>query len=277
MIKKVRKSNSTISLTHSKDNELSIQFNLDGFSFCIKNHITKKDIYFCEYEFEASVNTPENLLLKIKEIFKKDTYLQKDFSKVTIIHQNNLSTLIPNAFFDEEKLSNYLDFNIKVLKTDFIAFDSLEELEAKNVYVPYININNYLFQNFGEFEYQHHTTVLLEKYINQSVSKEKVMYVNVCKSTIDIIVLEHKKILLSNSFSFTTQEDFLYYILFTAEQLDLDTKIFALYLTGEISLDMPIYKIAYKYIKNIYFLESNNFIFKDLDIPKHSNYILLGS
>lgn len=277
MIKKVRKSNSTISLTHSKDNELSIQFNLDGFSFCIKNPTTKRDIYFCEYDFENSVKNPENLLLKVKEIFKTDTYLQKDFSKVTIIHQNNLSTLVPNAFFNEEKLSNYLDFNIKVLKTDFIAFDTLNKLEAKNIYVPYININNYLFQNFGEFDYQHHTTILLEKYIRQNSSKDKIMYINVSKSNIDIIVLEHKKLVLSNSFNFNTKEDFLYYILFTAEQLNLDTKEFPLYFTGAISLDSPIYKIAYKYIKNIYFLESNNLIFKDLDTPKHSNYILLGS
>lgn len=272
----MEKKNSNNYLKHSKDKELSIQFTLGGFSFCIKNVDLNKDVYFCEYIFDETLATPQNLLLKIKEIFKNDTDLQQDFSKVNIIHQNNLSTLVPNLLFKEDLLKNYLEFNIKVLATDFITFDELENIEAKNVYVPYININNYLFQNFGEFNYQHHTTVLLDKYLKQNTFLEKVMYVNVSKTSIDIIVLEHKKVVLSNSFNFTTAEDFIYYILFVAEQLDLDTKTCKLFFTGNITLETALYKIAYKYIKNVAFLESKNPIFTTLDKPKHANYILLG-
>jgi hypothetical protein len=45
---------------------------------------------------------------------------------------------------------------------------------------------------------------------------------------------------------------------------------------GEIKAESAIYTIAYTYIKNIFFLESKNSIFKDLEIDNHSNYILLG-
>ncbi|WP_299014071.1 DUF3822 family protein [uncultured Polaribacter sp.] len=272
----MKKKNSHISFQNFKENKLSIQFNLDGFSFCITNSNTKQDVYFCEYTFEDTLKTPENLLEKIKEIFKNDTILQEDFSEVNVIHQNELSSIVPNAFFSEEKLTSYLNYNIKTFATDFIAFDEIAQISAKSVYIPYVNINNYLFQNFGDFNYQHHSTVLLEKYLNHNSAKEKVMYVNVSKNYLDIIVLQNNTLLLSNCFKFTTKEDFIYYILFVAEQLSLDNSKFSLYFTGQIALESELYKIAYQYIKNCYFLESKNEIFKHLDAANHNNYILLG-
>tara|TARA_R110002049_G_scaffold24588_14_gene87010 strand:+ start:2554 stop:3387 length:834 start_codon:yes stop_codon:yes gene_type:complete len=277
MTRKVKQKNSNISLKTIKDNRLSIQFNLDGFSFSIHNIASKKDVYFCEYIFENPLTTPEDLLFKIEDIFKKDIHLQNDFTSVTVIHQNNLSTLVPNQFFNKNELATYLNFNIKTLAIDFITFDEIEVLDSKNIYVPYVNINNYLFQNFGEFEYKHHSTVLIEKLIQSNKLKEKVFYVNVSKTTLDIVVLENSKLLLSNTFSYNTKEDFIYYILFVAEQLNLDTNEFPLYFTGEITLNSNIYKTTYQYIKNVYFLESTNTIFNELNIPLHSNFILLGS
>ena len=233
-------------------------------------------MYFREYIFENSQTSPENLLLKIETIFNTNAYLQNDFITVTVIHQNNLSTVVPNRFFDKKKMAFYLNFNVKTLATDFITFDDLEALNAKNVYVPYVNINNYLFQNFGEFEYKHHSTVLIEKLLKNTTTKEKTMFVNVSKTSLDIVVLENKKLLLSNAFSYDSKEDFIYYVLFVAEQLNLDVREFPLYLLGEITLKSKTYKITYKYIKNVSFLESTNAIYDTFNIPSHSNYILLG-
>ena len=278
MTRKVIKQNSNITtLKTIIENKLSIQFNLDGFSFSIYNIISKKEVYFREYEFENSQVTPENLLLKIKDIFKTDTQLQNDFSSVIVIHQNNLSVLVPNRYFNKKELASYLNFNIKKLTIDYIAFDHLEGLESKNVYIPYVNINNYLFQNFGEFEYKHHSTVLIEKLLNSTNNIEKTMFVNVSKNSLDIVVLQNNQLILFNTFSYNTKEDFIYYILFVAEQLNLNVNEFSLHFTGKVNLEDAIYKITYKYIKNVYFLESNNTLFSELNIASHSNFILLGS
>ena len=272
----VQKKNNKISLKKTKNIELSIQFSLDGFSFCVLDSKTQKDIYFTQYQFEETLNSLEDLLKRIETIFKNDANLQIEYAAVSVIHQSNLSTIVPSKYFDKKSLANYLNFNIKTLKTDFITFDNINTIDAKNVYVPYVNINNYLFQNFGEFEYQHHSSILLEKLLKIESSTEKKMYVNVSKSSFDIVVLENRKLIFSYSFSYTTKEDFIYYILFTAEQIQLNTEEFKLYFMGEIEIESEIYKIAYTYIKNISFLKSENSIFKDLEISNHSNYILLG-
>jgi hypothetical protein len=275
--KVVKTKSSKTSLKKTKDIALSIQFNLDGFSFCISDFFTKEHLFFKEYAFNETQNAPQDLLKRIKTIFKSDANLQLEYDAVEVIHHNNLATLVPEKYFNEEALALYLGLTIKTLETDFIAFDSILEVAAKVVYVPYVNINNYLFQNFGEFDYKHHYTILLEKLLKLESSKERKMYVNVSKNNMDIVVLADKKVILVNSFYYYSKEDFLYYLLFTAEQLQLNTNEFKLYFMGDIDLNNDAYKITYKYIKNIFFLESKSSIFKELNISKHSNYILLGS
>jgi hypothetical protein len=273
----MQKNNSHTAILNTQSAKLSIQFNLDGFSFCVIEIATSTTRYFSEYIFEKTQTTPENLLLKIEEIFKTDTHLQHDFTEILVIHQNNLSTLVPNTYFNENNLTDYLNFNIKTLATDFIAFDDLKIIEAKNIYVPYVNINNYLFQNFGEFEYKHHSSIFIEKLIKKISSNDKTMFINVFKNNFDIVVLENKKLLFSNSFFFESKEDFSYYILFTAEQLKLNTDQFKLYFMGKIDTTSDLYKITYQYIRNVFFLESKNPIFKDLKSPNHTHFIQLGT
>ena len=274
--KTVLKKNSNISLEKTKDISLSIQFSLDGFSFCVIDINTSETIFFTDYIFDKSKKNPIDLLSQIETIFKEDTNLQLHYNSVLVIHQNNLSTLVPSKYFNEASLKSYLNFNIKTLKSDYFTFDDLPSLETKNVYIPYVNINNYLFQNFGEFEFKHYNSVLLEKLNKIEHTNKSTMYVHVSKNNFEIIVFNKNKLAFSNTFTFKTKEDFIYYILFTAEQLAINTEEFHLYLIGDIYLESQLYKEVYTYIRNVFFLESKNSIFNDLETPKHTNYILLG-
>ena len=275
-IKKVQKKTIKTTLEKSNNHKLSIQFTLDGFSFCITNLDSQEIVHFCAYTFPKTLETPENLINHFETIFQEDNHLQEDFKEILVIHQNSLSTLVPNTLFLEEHLKEYLDFNIKTLETDFFAYDSIDQLAAKNVYVPFVNVNNYLFQNFGEFEYQHSVTAFIKKLLQTTTNSEKTMFVDVWENQISVVVLENKKVLFSNSFTFTSKEDFIYYLLFTAEQLGLNTNEFPLFFTGDILEETEIYKIAYQYIRNVDFLRSKNPIFMNSNFSNHTHFILLG-
>ncbi len=258
--------------------QLSIQFDLDGFSFCITDIETKKVITYTTYTFDTTIASPELLLEKIMYIFANDQELHQEFSSVFVIHQNNLATLVPTELFDRNRLKPYLQFTIKTLPTDFITYDNLENMEAHNVYIPYVNINNFIFQNFGEFEYKHHSTVLIDKILEkttQSITPR--MYVNVATSFLDIIVIKNNQLQFYNSFNYTNKEDFIYYILFVAEQLQIAPEIFNLIFLGKIEKESALYTITYTYVKNIDFIESNTNFFTDKDeISNHSTYTLLS-
>ena len=254
---------------------LSIQFSLDGFSFCISNQ-NKKPLHLTQYIFDKKLESPHELLKQIEQIFSSDKHLQMNFSEVTVIHQNSLNTIVPNDYFSENEIKNYLDYSIKTLSTDYVSFDDIQSINAKNVYIPYVNLNNFLFQNFGEFEYQHHTTVLLEKLIDYHAQNSVELFCHVSKTALDIICLDNGKLNLYNSFEYETKEDFIYYILFVMEQLKLDTEETPLTFIGDIHENSDIYRISFDYVRDVRFLQSNNEFFNsNSELKNHSNFLLL--
>ena len=271
----VKKKTINKKIEETSKKKLSIQFSLDGFSFYISNthHIISK---FTSFNFTKPIKSPELILKKIKEIFKNEKTLQQDFETVSVVHQNNLSTLVPNQYFKDDNLNKYLKYSVKTITTDLIVYDDLNFIKAKNVYVPFVNINNFIFQNFGEFEYKHHSSILLEKLFLQSDDSLN-FFVNISQSLFDIVVLKDSKILFYNIFEYQTKEDFIYYILFTLEQLELSTDKTKVSLLGDINKQSELYQILYTYVRNISFFNSKNSIFNNqAEIDRHSNFILLG-
>ena len=265
--------NKNIEVTSKR--KLSIQFSLDGFSFCTTN-TNNEVLEFSSYTFSKTKNSPELVLEKLQDIFKKEKSLQYDFETVTVIHQNNLNTLVPNEYFKEDALKSYLKYSIKTIATDLITFDELDFMNSKNVYIPYVNINNFLFQNFGEFEYKHYSSVLLEKLFSIPTN-DNGCYIHVSKSTLDIVIIKNSNLQFFNIFEYKTKEDFMYYVLFTLEQLELSTEETLVSILGDIEEDSDLYRLIYTYIRNIDFLSSKNAVFNNQkEISKHSNFILLG-
>ena len=265
--------NKNIEVTSKR--KLSIQFSLDGFSFCTTN-THNEVIEFSSYTFSKTKNSPELVLEKLQDIFIKEKSLQYDFETVIVIHQNNLNTLVPNEYFKEDALKSYLKYSIKTIATDLITFDELDFMNSKNVYVPYVNINNFLFQNFGEFEYKHYSSVLLEKLFSIATN-DICCYIHVSKSTFDIVIIKNSNLQFFNIFEYKTKEDFMYYVLFTLEQLELSTEETLVSVLGDIEEDSDLFRLMYTYIRNIDFLSSKNAVFNNQkEISKHSNFILLG-
>ena len=111
---------------------------------------------------------------------------------MTVIHDNELATLVPKPLFDETNLVDYLKFNTKILKTDFITYDPLSIADIVVVYVPLVNINNFIFERFGSFEYKHSATITLNRVLTlEKNSNSLKMYLNIEASHFEIIVVEN--------------------------------------------------------------------------------------
>ena len=243
----------------SEFNHLSIQFSLGGFSFCVLDKDQKKYITLHNYHFKDDSYTPQKLIDNLNTIFSENAILKQQYDTVTISHTNNLSTLVPKPLFEEDKMSAYLAYNNKVLKHDYFVYDEIKNHEMVNVYVPYVNVNNFFIDQFGEFEYKHFSTVLVENLVDiYKYSLVPHMFVNVCSRHFEVVVIFDKKLQLYNSFEYKTKEDFIYYILFTAEQLNMNPEKFELQFLGNVEKEDELYTIAYKYIRNVSMLENRS-------------------
>ncbi|MCF7560654.1 DUF3822 family protein [Sabulilitoribacter multivorans] len=258
--------------------KLSIQISLSGLSFCILNSNDNTITFLKEIHFSKNLN-PLQILDNLKAEFSKEKALSGPFSEVCVVHDNDISALVPKPLFKEDCLADYLKFNSKILKSDFITYDELLVNDSVNIYVPYINVNNFIYDKFGAFTYKHVSTILIENILLLEKHSETVkVYVNVSKNHFEIIIVDKAKLLLYNTFKYQTKEDFIYFILFTAEQLELNPETFNLIFLGDITKNDELYKIAYTYIRNISFSDrQDSYTFEDKPKSSYSNFALIKS
>ena len=269
----------SINITDKNYNKLSLQVTLNGFSYCICDTLNNKIVALKEINFNIF---PESS--KVEDLYWKafNDYpeLKEKYDEVIVLHDSNLNTFVPTALFDEEFLGSYLQYNTKVFETDFFAFDALPNYEMNHVFIPYVNINNFLFDQFSTFNYKHVNTILVSKLLELSKNiDEKQVFVHFSKNKFEIIVVQNQKLLLFNSFDFVTKEDFIYFLLFTIEQLNLNPEHFKLQLLGLISEESELFEIAFKYVRNVSLLDVSN-IENNNDLSKADNlkhFLLLQS
>ena len=264
-------------LSHLK---LSIQVSLNGLSFCILNLKNNTVEFLHKLSFENKLN-PSDLLSELKSEFNELEKLNQDFNSILVIYNNDLSTLVPKALFNEDNLADYLKFNSKILSSDFITYDEIEQNDTINVYIPLVNINNYIYEKFGEFTFKHASTIFIEQVLKSEKNSIKPkIFINVSKESFEILAVENGNVSLYNFFAFKTKEDFIYYVLFTLEQLNFNPETIELVLFGDIDSKDELYKITYKYIRFVFFGQRpDNFKYNEQAQPSnnHCHFLILNS
>ncbi len=238
---------------------MSIQVSLNGLSFCVLDTIANTIVQSNKLEFKAT-STPYLLLKELKGLLHREKLLKQAYEEVSVIHRNHLYCLVPKPLFDKEELPNYLKFNTKLLANDQLVYDELSNQEIVCVYVPFTNVNNYLFECFGEFEYKHNSMAMLQALFHQK-SNKTLCYVHVSNKFMELAVLKERRLVLYNQFDYKTKEDFLYYVLFTYEQLGLPVEEVKLKLFGAVEEGDSIFNICYQYLKKV-----------SVFVPKFGNY-----
>jgi hypothetical protein len=267
----------TTSITDKTYKKLAIQVSLNGLSFCVFDTLSNIPLVVKHFQFDSFQRSA-----KIEDLFtsiyKENPELGNNYDQIVIIHSNNLCAFVPKVLFDEEFLGSYLQYNTKVFETDFFTFDSLDKYEMNNVYIPYVNMNNFFIDQYGSFEYKHANSILVSKLLDISKNNEqRMMFVLVSEGHFEIIVVQNQKLQFYNSFEYKTPEDFIYYLLFTGEQLQLNPEYFKLEFLGNIVESDALYQIAYKYIRNVSLFDVSEFNTTFTEIENRMHFILLHS
>ncbi len=269
-----------INTENTKNYKLSIQLSLDGFSFCILDTERNKYLGIESYDFQgvSSFFTLKNIL---SEHVPKNKWLKKPYNSVSIIFENPKTTLVPMPLFDPKQTEKYLDFNHTTEINDVVKFDHLPNLDAVNVYSIPENILNCLMKNFPDAGIHHFAGSLIEtlliKYKNRSDGH--LVFANIRKSWFDIIVLKNRQMIYFNSFKYKASEDFVYFLIYVFEQINLNPEENELILTGNILKMSSLFEITFKYIRKVSFAgRNNNFDYSYVfdEIQPHFYYNLLN-
>lgn len=254
--------------------KLYIQVSLHQFSYCVKNQVNNQVIQFKSFALDPYKTIEQQLDV----FFDKEQALTQGYEDVLILHDNNLNTFVPTALFDDKALGSYLQYNTKVFPTDYFDFDSVPQMQMENVYVPYVAFNNYFLDVFGSFNFQHINTNLVQHFLAKSVANDEVeFFVQIAKNHFQVVLIQNKKLLFFNCYEYQTKEDFIYYILFVFEQLQLDVQTQLVQLFGAVSHESELYQTIYKFVRNVQ-VANNQIIAQTLSVTNEQlqkHYILL--
>ncbi len=259
---------------------LIIEIGIDGLLVAVNERSKNKYIALENYTFQ-NVYGFDVVCELLDEIIKDSTLIKHKYGAVVCMVVNNLSTLVPNPLFEEDKKKLYLKFNTSLQGDDLIVVDDLKNLDAKNVFaIPY-SLKGKLDHLFSKITYHHFSSPLIDSLLSQNKNKSnKKLFVHIQSSHFETIVIEDKNLLFYNTFNHHSAEDFIYYLLFVCEQLQLNPENIEVVLLGEVEKSSDIYSIAQKYIRNLKFgerFDSADYSYQLQTLPKHFYFTLFNS
>lgn len=202
------------------------------------------------------------------------------FKSVICCVAHNKFSLIPNSLFDEEKKESLLGFNHEVKVDEEIFSNTLHNLDAKNIFTVSKNLTAEIRKQFPNANFIHSSTAFIEGLLVQNKNNsEKKVFANFYSAHFEIVILDGRELLFSNSFNYKTPEEIAYYILFVYEQLNLNPETIELILSGEMEKTDKEHSLLYTYIRNVKFAarpDGFNYSYKFEEIPSHKFFTLFN-
>lgn len=176
-----------------------------------------------------------------------------------VIFDNSRNTFVPAEIFQEADKQKYLDILGPTDNDSVVCADYIELAEAYNVYAISEKEFETVNKSPEKIEFRHSSSVIVADLIKDNLERtdDNRVYLNVKSRSFEMIVLKGVKLLFDNHFRFKTKEDFLYFLLFSVEQLHLDAGSVPIYFMGMIEEESAITEIVSRYFRDIRFMRKD--------------------
>lgn len=227
---------------------ISIQANQKGLTYCIFDEKSNSYLLFRKHRFEH-VLLVRDLIENLGEVLEKDETLDLHFREIKFLCYTQQSTLIPDAYFDSQRMSEYLIFNHAGDVDQELFNNQINPAGIHNVFALPRDLVSLISLHFKKVEFMNQTTPFLRHIANQTDPFIKpAIYVGLNTAFFDVACTGDGQLKLYNTFQYTNESDLLYYIVFVCNQMGFDTRTIPLYLSGEQSSKLSYYEMLKQYV-----------------------------
>lgn len=266
---------------YTRNYHLTIRVSPDGFSFVVFS--LDKNRYLGLETFQIKrIDQPAKLAAALDELCILRQWITYPFHSVVVIVDNTFNTLIPVSLYEEKEKGVYLAFNQEFQDNSRIQSDLLKAAEAYNLYYLPNPLVEKVKDIWANARIVHLQSVLVESLLitHRNQQSDQTAFIHLRHDNFDLIVLKNDKLLFINNFRFNTPEDFIYFVLFSFDQLRLNPETVQVVLSGIIEKGSKNYDILFQYVRNIRFAERNptfeySYILED--IPVHQHFIIYNA
>lgn len=266
--------------TSSHSYILSIQIDSHGLSYSIYHPEKNKFIGFESFRF-IGLKNEDQIADELDSLIAVREWLINDFKKVNLIFSYPVSTLIPEALFEQTKKEVYLEFNYPGNDNLSVGENVLRNAEAVNIFNIPKTFEKKARNIWTSSQLYHSSSVFIESLLINYKNKtsNNTVFVQVNDEYFEVVYIKDGKLNFHNIFKFKTKEDFIFFLLTTIEQLKLNPEDVKVVLSGNIEKSSIYYEMVYQYIRNSEFIERNetfnySYLLEKLPHPKY--YILFN-
>lgn len=194
----------------------------------------------------------QTLCENVKNSIYENPQLLQEYDRTYLLVDTPRFTLVPEEMETcEENRTPYYDFCYPG-HNDYIVENRLTLNRAYLLFGLDRELYTFLCRTFPAATVLHPLTPLSEYFFLHSRNgNEAKVYLHLRQERFDLIVFKQGRLLLANTFDFTTVDDIAYFTLLSWKQLSLDQARDRLYLAGEKSMRQPLTEILQKYLKSV--------------------------
>jgi hypothetical protein len=239
-------------------------------------HVPSKTFIHVLLPAFASKTDEKKIVARFTDFVAKNPVLRLTYNSVTVSFLSQAVTLVPNALYDQSAKEDYLKLVEPSNSGKYIISDSKQGNDFTTVFSEDEKLVQMVKEKFPGCNLSHSVSFLIntlqKDYAGDNVQR---VFAYILPDKLQLIITGKDKPVFYNIFSYSTPEDFIYYILLVYKKLGFDPEKTQLIFLGEILSQSKLFELAVKYIRNIAFgkrLASVNYSEELKQLPPHFYY-----
>jgi len=228
----------------------------------------------CSLDFVPEKKNASQIIDELGYFLSEFGILKHQFNHVSVQVLNRLFTLVPQAYSDPN-LKGLLEFNtglkdIKTIQTNLVN---------NSVYFTYtydLELLAFIEKTFSAAKIDHVGAASIDLFLNLPYFKNSDVLLNFHQFSIELIIKSNNDLLFYNIFKYDTNEDVLYFLLFTIEQFQLNKETLRLQIAGNKQTNNELFDLVKKYIRNVNFVSSKALDKTVDELPNHFYFSILN-
>lgn len=249
--------------------KLSIQVNLDGFSFFVLDTTDNRLLAWCKKS--VTISNLSFVARRLEEWLNEEELLQHSFKEVKVLFFSEKFTLVPDNIFEDSQKTELLELMHPNIKNQSVFHDALNS-DYRLLYSVPTSMYKLLNKNFNNCSLHHPLFYLVSGMEKMESKKDKKMALWIGSSFFYLLLLNKGVIQIVNAFNFATGNDILYFSLSAIKQLDFAPKNVNVFLSGQMDKIGDLIVKLNKFFDPVDFLKPDKYLKYNPEkvvIPKH--------
>lgn len=189
----------------------------------------------------------------LSALFGQYPELAGPFYKVLVSYEFPQTTLVPLQLYRHDETGSLLKTLYGVNGTSAVISESVADWQLYTVYAVPAELHTWVARNLPAAQYWHQYTVSMKQMAGAADAGK--LLVDFRTDDFTVMAVAGNKLLLAQTYLYSTPEDVLYYLLKICQQAGLEQQEAELSLSGLVDRQSVLYKELYQYFIHIGFRE----------------------